>query len=156
MDIAQMADKKDENHVFLLVDKIVGIPIGGTEKMPEESQNKFESFYSRLLQSASDAYQAGRPFFIDMKGENFMYGRKSNEPGAEDDFYLFDVGGGFQEGDHVEFHGQIIKSDYNDAFLQLVENAENDLAGYEKQFGGAELRQIRAKISELKKIKISK
>lgn len=152
MDIAQMTGDEDKSHIYLLVDKIIGTQFGETEKLPEESQIQFETFYSGLLQSALDAYQAGRPFFKDIKGENFMYGHKANDPDAADDFYLFDVGGGFQEGDHVEFHGQIIKTDYNEAFSQLVENAENDLAGYEKQFGGVELKKIRKKLAEMEKV----
>ena len=150
MDIFIEKDEKGKESVFMMVDKIEGKDLGEMGSLPEAAQKKFEAFYTAILQSNFDGYKKSEPFFIDIKKDNIMYGHKSKEKDTEDDFFLADVGGGFQDGNSIEFHGQIIEVDYDEGFFRSIINATEDLQAYEKKFGeNAVLPGIKAKLKEL-------
>jgi len=152
MDIVMGESEPGKPSVFMIVDKIEGKDLGELETLPENSREKFETFYANFLQSIFYGYKQKKPFYRDIKTGNIMYGHKSKEKGAEEDFFLTDVGGGFQDGNFIEFHGQFIETDYNEAFFRSMINAKSDLQEYEKKFGeNAELKSIREKLEEIYK-----
>jgi hypothetical protein len=150
MDVIIGESEPGKQSVFMIVDKIEGKDLGEVKVLPEDVKDKFENFYTNFLQSIFDEYKKEKPFFRDIKVENIMYGHKSKEKDAQDDFFLTDVGGGFQEGNFIEFHGQLIETDYNEAFFRSMINAKSDLQKYEKMFGeNAELEAIKGKMEEI-------
>jgi hypothetical protein len=152
MDVVLGKDAKGKERVFMIVDKIDGKDLGELESLPAGEKDKFESFYTNFLQSIFDGYKKGKPFFKDVKIGNIMYGHKSKDKGTEEDFFLSDVGGGFQDDNFVEYQGQFIETGYDEGFFRSMMNARADLQDYEKKFGeNAELKGIRDKLEEIYK-----
>ena len=150
MDIVIGKNEEGKECIFMVVDKIEGKDLDELERLPADAKIKFESFYVRFLQSIFDGYKQQKPFYRDIKTENIMYGHKSKEKGAEDNFFLTDVGGGFQDGNFIEFHGQFIEVDYSEAFFRSITNARADLKEYAKKFGNdIVLSNIEAKLREI-------
>jgi len=152
MDVVIGNNENGGESVFMIVDKIEGKDLGELKNLPDSVKDKFEKFYSGVLQSMFDGYKKTKPFFVDIKKENIMYGHKSKEKGAEDDFFLADVGGGFQYDNYVEYHGQIIETDYDESFFRAIVNAKTDIQDYEKKFGeNVVLDGIRSKLEKISK-----
>jgi len=150
-DISVGKNEQGKDCVFMVVDKIDGKDLGELKSLPETEKDNFENFYTKFLQSIFDAYKNEKPFFCDIKTGNIMYGHKSKEPNAKDDFFLSDVGGGgFNENGFIEFQGQHIEVDYNQGFFRSMINAKSDLEKYERMFGeDTELETIRLKLESI-------
>jgi hypothetical protein len=150
MDIVIGRSEDDKERVFMIVDKIEGKDLNELESLPEDAKDKFEIFYTNFLQSIVDGYKKGKPFFKDIKTGNIMYGHKSKDRETEDEFFLSDVGGGFQDGNFVEYQGQFIETGYDEGFFRSILNAKSDLQKYESKFvENIALNNIRAKLEEI-------
>lgn len=145
-------NQQGEKRVFMEVDKIVGGNLEDAEAIPQDAQGRFEGFYTKFLTAIFEEYKKSKPFYKDIKLGNIMYGHKSGGENEGDDFFLVDVGGGFQDGNFTEFHGQFIETDYDEAFMRSMINARDNISECEKKFGGAiALTTVRDKIAEIRK-----
>lgn len=151
VDIVLGETKPGEKHVFMVVDKIEGKIIGECENVSESEVGKFETFYLGLLQSMFDAYKNKKPFFDDIHDENIMYGHRSKEKDAQNDFFLTDIG---TEG--FEYYRESKEDDfpnYDDRFIgTVISHKESEIATYEKMFeNSVALNRIREKVDEIYK-----
>lgn len=75
--------------MFSVVDKIQGQDLMRASRLPNSAKDKFDQFFSALVQHYADAYREGGDCWADLITEQIMYGHKTGR--EEDKVYIVDL-----------------------------------------------------------------
>ncbi len=149
IDVVIGENDREEKKVFMVVDKIEGENLEEIKSLPEDSKEKLEKFYVGVLESMLNAYKKEEAFLGDVAPRNLVYGHEAKEQGAEDDFYLVDVG----HSSFVEREGQYKEEDdYKFAFFSTLTSMveDGDIKVLEMKFGkDARLSKVRDRFKQI-------
>lgn len=136
----------ENKRAYVVVDKIMGQDLEECTELSADVIDKFEKFFTGILQAMFDRYKEGKMYFHDIKSSNFMYGHKSKDEGAENDFFIADVGW-YYGVENEEDAGD----SYDNSFFNTLIKAQRDLEGYRAKFGSEDVKldAIEAKLTEM-------